>query len=311
MRRLLPLMALTTLFTSSIHATRVMTIVNRCPTSINLFINGQAQGTLNQDGGSTSRTYDDNFSGLIYSTANGGQSNGAQSTRAGFYGQTNYYYIVKDPNHLNVGISIVPRILLLSATGNICAPTTCDSTGCPTAYTDAPTSFPSPSGSTAPPPPLFSCPGTDVGYTITFCPEKTLPPAGFTTIHPNSQGNKCLDVRGAIFSDGTVVQIYDCNGTAAQRWVTTKGGAPTRVQLAGTNFCLDAGSNSPNSGSTTKIRPCVDNSPAQTWVVNGGMIKLSSKNQCVDLTDGKSQNGNRIQTWTCQNPGAPNQSWGL
>ena len=33
---------------------------------------------------------------------------------------------------------------------------------------------------------------------------------------------------------------YDCNGTGAQNWVLNAG--QTAVQLAGTNFCLDAGS---------------------------------------------------------------------
>jgi len=33
---------------------------------------------------------------------------------------------------------------------------------------------------------------------------------------------------------------FDCNGTGAQKWLISKGN--TQVKLAGTNFCLDAGS---------------------------------------------------------------------
>lgn len=33
---------------------------------------------------------------------------------------------------------------------------------------------------------------------------------------------------------------YDCNGTRAQNWVTNSG--TTAVQVAGTKYCLDAGS---------------------------------------------------------------------
>ena len=29
---------------------------------------------------------------------------------------------------------------------------------------------------------------------------------------------KCVDVAGANSADGTTVQLYDCNGTAAQQW---------------------------------------------------------------------------------------------
>jgi len=35
------------------------------------------------------------------------------------------------------------------------------------------------------------------------------------------------------------VPRYDCNGTPAQKWIIQSGS--TKVQLAGTNYCLDAG----------------------------------------------------------------------
>jgi hypothetical protein len=34
---------------------------------------------------------------------------------------------------------------------------------------------------------------------------------------------------------------YDCNGTAAQRWVFTRNQVQAQIRLANTNFCLDAG----------------------------------------------------------------------
>jgi hypothetical protein len=34
----------------------------------------------------------------------------------------------------------------------------------------------------------------------------------------NPQSARCLDLPGGIAADGTQLQIYDCNGTAAQRW---------------------------------------------------------------------------------------------
>ena len=76
-------------------------------------------------------------------------------------------------------------------------------------------------------------------------------------IHPNGNKNKCLDVRGAVFENNTPVDMsaifslslflrdnnvffrYDCNGTRAQDWWIFNGS--TKVRLAGTNFCLDAG----------------------------------------------------------------------
>ena len=55
-------------------------------------------------------------------------------------------------------------------------------------------------------------------------------------------GGKCLDVQGAVYANGTPVQVYDCNGTGAQRWVLNRSPSGTQVRVANTNFCLDAGS---------------------------------------------------------------------
>jgi len=38
---------------------------------------------------------------------------------------------------------------------------------------------------------------------------------------------------------------YDCNGTGAQRWLIRRGS--TKVRVANTNFCLDAGNGEPHS----------------------------------------------------------------
>ncbi|WP_037776260.1 glycoside hydrolase family 30 beta sandwich domain-containing protein, partial [Streptomyces pristinaespiralis] len=47
-------------------------------------------------------------------------------------------------------------------------------------------------------------------------------------------GGKCLDVAGGSSADGTAVQLWDCNGSAAQRWTLRSDGS---VQALGK--CLD------------------------------------------------------------------------
>ncbi|KAF7440082.1 hypothetical protein PC9H_000425 [Pleurotus ostreatus] len=93
-----------------------------------------------------------------------------------------------------------------------------------------------------------------------------VPTATGAPIHPNGNRGKCMDVRGNTLVNGTPVQIYDCNGTGAQKWIVQKG--QTKVRLAGTNFCLDAGSNPANSV-RMKIWQCYDNLPAQEWYYTG------------------------------------------
>src|SRR5882762_682110 len=39
------------------------------------------------------------------------------------------------------------------------------------------------------------------------------------------QSGRCVDAQGAGTANGTVVQIYDCNGTAAQQWQVRSDGS--------------------------------------------------------------------------------------
>ncbi|KAJ9127369.1 hypothetical protein QFC24_000776 [Naganishia onofrii] len=71
-------------------------------------------------------------------------------------------------------------------------------------------------------------------------------------IHPSGNAGKCLDVAGNARADGTAVDIYDCNNSAAQKWTFSRSGTGGQIKLAGTNFCLDAGSN-PGNGIKMKI----------------------------------------------------------
>ncbi|KAJ3561320.1 hypothetical protein NP233_g10267 [Leucocoprinus birnbaumii] len=126
-------------------------------------------------------------------------------------------------------------------------------------------------------------------------------------IHPNYDDTKCLDVRGSKYTDGTPVDIFDCNGTAAQNWVIQPG--TTQVKLAGKNFCLDAGS--PKNGSKMKIWTCYPGLPAQTWYyTDDKRIALKNQGFCLDLTDGVSENFQVMQVWKCSS-GNVNQIWSV
>lgn len=286
------------------QAQRHYNIVNNCPTSINLYINGVAEGSLTT-GASTSRNFSSSWDGFIYTTSNGAELDGSRTTRAGFYGESSYYYIVVDPNYLNTGISITP--INHSPNGGFCVTAQCSSITCSTAYQQPPTAFPSPVGGVAPNPPLYECPDQLSGYTVSFCPSGNFPPSDPPrTLHPGADLNKCLDVREAKFADGTPVQIYDCNGTGAQMWVISRGS--TKVRVHGTNYCLDAGS-TPGNGVGMKIWQCYDNLPAQQWYyTQDDRIAFQDHGLCLDLTNGILANSNRVQTWKCTD-GNNNQIW--
>ncbi|KAF9443177.1 carbohydrate-binding module family 13 protein [Macrolepiota fuliginosa MF-IS2] len=284
-------------------------IVNSCPSAIELRINGTLETTL-APGGNTTRDYGSWFGGYMYSNANGGNLvTGRHIGRAGFHGEQDYYWIVVDHDYLNTGISIAP--INKAATDGFCAVVSCTSANCSDAFplTAPPTSFATPITGTPPNALMHECPGQNVGYTITFCPDgnwPTAPVAGPPSLHPSKDSTKCLGVRGDKFENGTPVQIYDCNGLNSQSWILERGS--TKVRSAGTNFCLDAGS-TPGNAVGMKIWECYDSLPAQQWYyTDDNRVELEGTGLCLDLTNGLAVNSNQVQTWKCTD-GNTNQIW--
>ncbi|KAF8997605.1 ricin B lectin domain-containing protein [Cyathus striatus] len=265
---------------------RQYNIRNWCPSAINVYLGGKLQKNLAVNGRLSLNLTDDE--GFFYTDANrvGTSSNG---TRAAFklekpYG---YYYMVTDPNNFNVGMSIEPDNV--GSVDGRCIGISCLAASCTNAYDNnkAPTNLTSLPTSSAPQSPLT--------LSITSL-----------TIHPNGNTSFCLDVKGAKYANGTPVQLYKCNNTPAQKWVINAGS--TKVKVAGTNFCLDAGSK-PASGVGMKIWQCYDNLPAQAWYLTGdNRIAVEGKGQCLDLPSGKLSNGTQVQTWKCTNKNT-NQIW--
>ena len=80
-------------FAYTVNAVRLFTLVNNCPTPVDTYINSDPQGSLSP-GAQLSRSLADNFTGNIYTAANGGNPNGVSATKAAFYGVvgTQLYY---------------------------------------------------------------------------------------------------------------------------------------------------------------------------------------------------------------------------
>lgn len=278
-------------------APRDMVILNNCPGTINVFQGQQFEGSL-ATGANITRP----GTGLWSTDANGGGLTTGIS-RAGAF-DAGFYYIVRDGEKpLNAGINIKP--LETFGHDGYCPSVTCNTNTCGSAFPFPPTRFPDPNAPVAPPGPYFQC-SEARKFQITFCPSGGWPSDGSVPIHPMGNVNKCLDVRGAVFANGTPVQIYDCNGTGAQKWQIRSGS--TKIKLAETNFCLDAGS-SPANGIGMKIWQCYDNLIAQDWSYQSERyIRLGSTGQCLDLRNGDYLNSNIVQTWECNNAN-PNQLW--
>jgi len=115
---------------------------------------------------------------------------------------------------------------------------------------------------------------------------------------------KCLDVAGANSADGTPVQLYDCNGTAAQSWSRPGDGT-----IRALGKCLDVAWGGTADGTKVQIASCSGN-PAQQWVYSGAKDLVNPQaNKCLDVTGNNSANATPTQIWTCN--GGANQKWNI
>lgn len=75
----------------------------------------------------------------------------------------------------------------------------------------------------------------------------------------------CLDVTGSGTAGGTPVQLWQCNGTGAQRWQTQPDGSLVNPE---SGRCLDDPGASPADWTRLQIYDC-NGTPAQRWTMPG------------------------------------------
>ena len=115
-------------------------------------------------------------------------------------------------------------------------------------------------------------------------------------------GGKCIDVPGGNPADGTQLQMYDCNGTAAQSWTFAADGT---VRAFGK--CMDVAWGSRDNGAIIQIVGCSGN-PAQQFILSGaGDLVNPQANKCVDVDGWNTSNGAKLIQWECT--GGANQKW--
>jgi Ricin-type beta-trefoil lectin domain/Alginate lyase len=129
------------------------------------------------------------------------------------------------------------------------------------------------------------------------------PPPDQPTGPVTGLGGKCLDVAGASTADNTPVQLFDCNGTAAQNWTVAADGT-----LQALGKCLDVASAGTANGTAVQVFDC-NGTASQVWQRSGSALVNPQSGKCLDVTDKSTANGAKLQIWTCT--GATNQQWGL
>ena len=132
----------------------------------------------------------------------------------------------------------------------------------------------------------------------------TTPPTGGRQL-VGVQSGRCVDVPNASTTNGTQVQIWDCNGQTQQRFTYT---ASKQLQVYG-NKCLDASGRGTANGTAAIIWDC-NGQTNQQWNVNAnGTITGVQSGLCLDAAALGTTNGTKVQLWSCT--GATNQQWTL
>ncbi|GAA4819203.1 hypothetical protein GCM10023220_60150 [Streptomyces ziwulingensis] len=128
----------------------------------------------------------------------------------------------------------------------------------------------------------------------------TASPASAATGRITGLAGTCVDVAGGGSANGTPVQLYDCNGSAAQQWTV---GADGTVRALGK--CLDVVAGSVANGAKLQLWDCTG-AANQRWTVTAARDLVNpASDKCADATGSSSANGTRLQLWSCTGAAKP------
>ncbi|WP_229404224.1 non-reducing end alpha-L-arabinofuranosidase family hydrolase [Micromonospora sp. NBRC 110038] len=143
--------------------------------------------------------------------------------------------------------------------------------------------------------------GPTTGPPTTPPPTTTPPPSGGAGRIVGVQSGRCVDVPNATQTNGTRVQLYDCNGQSNQQWTYTAG---KQLMVYGSK-CLDANGAATANGTGIIIWDCNGQSNQQWNVNSNGTISGVQSGRCLDVWG--TGNGQQIQLYDCH--GQANQQW--
>jgi hypothetical protein len=132
----------------------------------------------------------------------------------------------------------------------------------------------------------------------------TQTPATFAQVEASAGSGYCLDNTDNSSSNANPIQIWQCNGDAAQKWtfIPDRNGVSGEYMLENSNGkCLDDPDDSKTDGTKVQLWMCLGN-PNQEWrqVTVGSYIEyVNSNGMCLDDTGNSHADGTRVQVWSC------------
>ena len=115
-----------------------------------------------------------------------------------------------------------------------------------------------------------------------------------------AQSGRCADIPSANAGDGALLQIWDCNTSAAQQWSFVDG----TVRAMGK--CMDPAWAGTANGTEVNLVTCNGNA-VQQFRLEGNRLFNPSSGRCVDVRNQQTSNGGKLHLWDCH--GGASQQW--
>jgi O-glycosyl hydrolase len=112
---------------------------------------------------------------------------------------------------------------------------------------------------------------------------------------------ECVDDNAGSATNGTIIEMWDCTGGAAQNWTVASNGT------VGINSkCLDITGGSTANGALIEEWTC-NGGGNQQWVAVNGLLMNPASGKCLDDPGFNTTEGTQLDLWTCN--GGSNQQW--
>ena len=129
-------------------------------------------------------------------------------------------------------------------------------------------------------------------------------PGGGTTSGPITSGlaGKCVDDYQDSSTNGNKIDLWTCNGGAAQTWTLSNGS----LQINGK--CMDVTGQGTSNGTLVELWTC-NGGTNQQWTASNGELVSAQSGKCLDDPASTTTDGTQLEIWTCN--GGSNQHWTL
>jgi hypothetical protein len=126
-------------------------------------------------------------------------------------------------------------------------------------------------------------------------------PAGHIVAGDNMA--KCVDDNSGSTANGTKIEMWDCNTTAAQNFTMNSNGT-----IGFGSSCLDITGAGTANGTLVELWTC-NGGANQQWLAVNGMLVNPVSGRCLDDPAFTTTNGTQLDIWDCN--GGSNQQWAV